>query len=192
MSQLGHPRQFGRVPTMSVFGGCSQLVDATLYLERKDGVSDDGSTISSRVYGDREDGVMGSLAARGIAEGDWPGVWQAVVVNIFPVGTARVDSSSATAALAIGVDACGTRGDIQRYCAPRRDDCDQAPFLLSRATAYTTPWRRRNALRFDRAQRDCSAISQRRDGRNQEPFRLFSMTACTTVRLLHSALSVVR
>src|SRR5271155_4559179 len=57
------------------FWRCSQLVDATLYLERQDGVSDDGSTISSRVYGDREDGVMGSLAARGIAESDWAGVW---------------------------------------------------------------------------------------------------------------------
>src|SRR5271168_3719013 len=56
------------------YGWCSQLVDATLYLERQDGVSDDGSTISSRVYGDREDGVMGSLAARGIAESDWAGV----------------------------------------------------------------------------------------------------------------------
>src|SRR5208337_1216312 len=58
-----------------IFRGCSQLVDATLYLERQDGVSDDGSTISSRVYGDREDGVVGSLAARGIAESDWAGVW---------------------------------------------------------------------------------------------------------------------
>ena len=43
---------------MSDLSRCSQLVDATLYLERQDGVSDDGSTISSRVYGAREDGVM--------------------------------------------------------------------------------------------------------------------------------------
>ena len=28
---------------------------------------DDGSEISSRVYGGREDGVMGSLAARGVS-----------------------------------------------------------------------------------------------------------------------------
>ena len=32
---------------------------------------DDGSEISSRVYCGREDGVMGSLAAGGVAEGDW-------------------------------------------------------------------------------------------------------------------------
>src|SRR6476659_7588572 len=31
----------------------------------------DGSGISSRVYNGREDGVMGSLAARRDAEGDW-------------------------------------------------------------------------------------------------------------------------
>ena len=32
---------------------------------------------------------MGSLAARRVAESDWTSVWQAVVVYIFPVGTAR-------------------------------------------------------------------------------------------------------
>src|ERR1039458_7355193 len=32
---------------------------------------DDGTEISSRVYGGREDGVMGSLAARGVAQSDW-------------------------------------------------------------------------------------------------------------------------
>ncbi len=36
---------------------------------------DDGSDILSRVYGGREDGVMGPLAARGVAQGDWAGVW---------------------------------------------------------------------------------------------------------------------
>ena len=59
---------------------------------------------------------MGSLAARRVAESDWTSVWQAVVVYIFPVGTARGNSSCATAPLAVGVDACGTRGDIQRHC----------------------------------------------------------------------------
>ena len=57
------------------FGGWSQPVDATLYLKRKDGVSANEATISSRVQYVREDGVMGSLAARGIVEGVWPGVW---------------------------------------------------------------------------------------------------------------------
>jgi hypothetical protein len=32
---------------------------------------DDGTEISSRVYGGREDGVMGSLAAGGVAQSDW-------------------------------------------------------------------------------------------------------------------------
>jgi hypothetical protein len=36
---------------------------------------DDGSGLSSRVYGGREDRVMGSLAARGVAQGDRAGVW---------------------------------------------------------------------------------------------------------------------
>ena len=50
------------------------------------------------------------------AESDWTSVWQAVVVYIFPVGTARGNSSCATAPLAVGVDARGTRGDIPRHC----------------------------------------------------------------------------
>ena len=53
----------------------SQLIDATLYLKRKDGVSSDEARISSRVQYGREDGVVGSLAARGVVESDWAGVW---------------------------------------------------------------------------------------------------------------------
>src|SRR5260370_36718304 len=53
----------------------------------------DGSGISSRVYNGREDGVMGSLAARRVAEGDWAGVWEAVIVDLFPGLTARWNSS---------------------------------------------------------------------------------------------------
>src|ERR1700687_641144 len=76
----------------------------------------DGSGISSRVYNGREDGVMGSLAARGIAQGDRAGVWQAVIVHLFPGVTARWNSSSSPASLAVGADAQGTRGDIERHC----------------------------------------------------------------------------
>jgi hypothetical protein len=43
---------------------------------------DDGSGLSSRVYGGREDGVMGSLAARGVAESDRAGVWQAFAAEL--------------------------------------------------------------------------------------------------------------
>jgi hypothetical protein len=52
----------------------SQLVDATLYLSRKRWSVGDVSKISSRLHSGRENGVMGSLAARGVAEGDWPSV----------------------------------------------------------------------------------------------------------------------
>src|SRR6476619_7299175 len=76
----------------------------------------DGSGISSRVYNGREDGVMGSLAARRVAEGDWAGVWEAVIVDLFPGVAIRWDSSSSSASLAVGADAFGTRGDIERHC----------------------------------------------------------------------------
>src|SRR6185312_13467999 len=78
----------------------------------------DGSGISSRVYNGREDGVMGSLAARRVAEGDWAGVWEAVIVDLFPGVAIRWDSSSSSASLAVGADAFGTRGDIERHCGP--------------------------------------------------------------------------
>ena len=52
--------------------------------QRGDGVYVDGSKISSRVHCGREDGVMGSLEARGIAEGDWTSFWQAVIVDLGP------------------------------------------------------------------------------------------------------------
>jgi hypothetical protein len=35
----------------------------------------DRSGLSSRVYNGREDGVMGSMAAWGVAQGDRSGVW---------------------------------------------------------------------------------------------------------------------
>src|SRR6266436_8649752 len=76
----------------------------------------DGSGISSRVYNGREDGVMGSLAARRVAEGDWAGVWQAVIVDLFSGGPAWWNSSCGAASLQAGIDAVGARGDFQRYC----------------------------------------------------------------------------
>src|SRR5260370_1258078 len=68
----------------------------------------EGSGISSRVYNGREDGVMGSLAARRVAEGDWAGVWEAVIVDLFPGLTARWNSSIPSASLAVGADALGS------------------------------------------------------------------------------------
>ena len=57
----------------------------------------DGSGISSRVYNGLEDGVMGSLAARRVAEGDWAGVWEAVIVDLFPSSPAFVAQGPKTA-----------------------------------------------------------------------------------------------
>src|SRR4029450_3100983 len=79
---------------------------------------DDGSGLSSRIYGGREDGVMGSLAARGVAQSDRAGVWEAVIVHLFPGVAVRWDPSSSSAPLATGADARGTRGDIERHCGP--------------------------------------------------------------------------
>src|SRR5258708_29316721 len=79
---------------------------------------DDGSRLSSRVYGGREDGVMGSLAARGVAQSDRASVREAFIVDLFPGVTARWDSSSSSASLAVGADALGPRRDIERHCGP--------------------------------------------------------------------------
>src|ERR1700738_2824068 len=52
-------------------------------LEGKDGVWD-GTEISSRFYCGREDGVMGSLEAWGVAEGDRTSCCAAGVVDLLP------------------------------------------------------------------------------------------------------------
>ena len=46
---------------------------------------------------------------------DWPGIWQALIVYIFPTGAARRHPSPATAAIPAGIDTIGTRGDITRH-----------------------------------------------------------------------------
>ena len=63
-----------------------------------------GPEISSRFYGGREDGAVGSLAAWGVAQGDWAGVWQAVIIDLSSGSPARWDSSGSSAALAVGTD----------------------------------------------------------------------------------------
>ena len=99
---------------MSALPWWSQPVDATLYL-KEEMECGDGAEISSRVYGGREDGVMGPLEARRVAEGDWTGFWQAVIVNLFFGSTAWRHSSCAAAQLKAGIDAVGARGDFQRH-----------------------------------------------------------------------------
>ena len=71
-----------------------------------------------------EDGVVGSLATRGVVEGDWSGVWQAVIVDLFPAGAAWRDPAVASLPLAAGVDLMGTRGDIPRDRGPALDPID--------------------------------------------------------------------
>ena len=74
---LGHgPYSFGPLVTSYVHDlRRSQWVDATLYLERRDGVYADDAKKWSRVQFGREDGALGPLATRGVVEGDWSGVW---------------------------------------------------------------------------------------------------------------------
>ena len=67
-------------PSLDV-GGCS-FMDGGLnrsaqhfILNGKDGVSGDQSKISSRFHCGRENGVVGSLEARRVAEGDWTSFW---------------------------------------------------------------------------------------------------------------------
>src|SRR5438067_12963341 len=57
---------------------------------------------------------MGSLEARGVAEGDRTGFWQAVLLDLFSGGSAWWNSSRGASSLQAGIVACGTRGDLQR------------------------------------------------------------------------------
>src|SRR5579863_4385801 len=104
----------------------------------------DGSGISPRIHGSREVGIMGSLAARGVAQSDREGVWQAVVVDLFPGITVRWNSSGASASLAIGADALGTRGDIERHCGTSIGPLDgwvAGPLALDGEPGNRPQWR---------------------------------------------------
>ncbi len=82
----------------------SHRIDATLYLNRRDGGCCDGSKVSSRIYGGRENGDVGSLAAGGVAEVDRPRVRQGVVVHSFPAVAARWDPADGAAEIVRRVD----------------------------------------------------------------------------------------
>ena len=69
-------------------------------------------------------GVVGALAAWGVAEGDWASVWQAVIVDLFSGGAAWGDTSCAEAAFPAGIDAFGARGDFARHCGGPIDALD--------------------------------------------------------------------
>ena len=63
----------------------SQGIDATLYLGRTRWSGCDGAGVCSRFWCGGEGGVVGALAAWGVAEGDWANVWQTVIVDLFEV-----------------------------------------------------------------------------------------------------------
>ena len=109
---------------MSALPRWPQLIDATLYLKRQDGVSAYEARIWSRVQYGGEDGVVGPLAVRGVVEIDWAGVWQALIVNLFPTGAARRHPPRATTPIPASVKPFGTRGDIQRHCGGTIDTID--------------------------------------------------------------------
>src|SRR6478735_3743861 len=71
------------------------------------------------VYCGREDGVMGSLEARGVAEGDRTSFWQAVIVDLFSGCPAWRVSSCGAASLQVGIDAA-EREVISRGVTARR------------------------------------------------------------------------
>jgi hypothetical protein len=59
------------------------LIDATLYLKRKDGVFNYGSKISSWFYGRGANRDVGSLATWGVIKSNWPSVREAVLIDLF-------------------------------------------------------------------------------------------------------------
>ena len=105
---------------------------------------DDGTEISSRFYNGREDGVMGSLATRGVFEGDRASVWEAVIVDLFPSGPARGHPSCSKASLKAGIGAFGAGGDFQRYYSASIspiDSQDAGPLAFDGEPRNQPEWR---------------------------------------------------
>ncbi len=100
----------------SAYARCSQLVDATLYLNREDGVFCDGWKETLGFHDGGESGDVGSLASRRVSESDRSSVLQAVVVDLWPSFAARWDPSGAASTIEVGIDAVGARDDIERDC----------------------------------------------------------------------------
>jgi hypothetical protein len=75
MSQLVRSGNTQFEHKMSALPGDLNRSTQHFVLKGKDGVFGDKPRISSRFYCGREDGAVGSLAARGVTESDWAGVW---------------------------------------------------------------------------------------------------------------------
>jgi len=69
---------FNREQSMSAFnrinGGLHRSAQHFI-LKEKDGVTADGTKKTLGLHRGKEDGVMGSLAARGVIECDWASIW---------------------------------------------------------------------------------------------------------------------
>ena len=89
----------------SHFGWCSQVVVATLYLRRQDGVFSYGRKETLGFHLGREVGAVGSLATRRIVVVDWPCVWQAIVIDSCPHISARGDPSGSASSFPVSLDA---------------------------------------------------------------------------------------
>src|SRR5712671_6320827 len=61
--------------SMSAIGGGLSGSTQHSILRGKDGVFGNASRLFSRLYGIRENGALGSLAAGRVAESDWASVW---------------------------------------------------------------------------------------------------------------------
>src|SRR5262249_14678302 len=72
--------------------------------DARDGVDGDGPKLCSTFQCGGERGVVGALAARPVAQGDWASVWQAVIVDLLSGGAAWRHPSCAAATLATGID----------------------------------------------------------------------------------------
>src|SRR5436190_17395839 len=100
---------------------------------------------------------MGSLEAWGVAEGYWTSFWQAVIVDLFSGGSAWWDSSAGAASLQVGIDACGTRGDFQKYNGTSISPLDRQtawPLRLDGESGNEPQWRPRS-LPSDTCGREC-------------------------------------
>ena len=82
-----------------------QVVIATLYLKRQDGVFRYGPRETPWFHRGREVGAVGSLATGRIVVGDWSCVWQAIVLDRYPYIAARRDPSGVAASFSVGLDA---------------------------------------------------------------------------------------
>ena len=87
---------------------------------------------------------MGSLEARGVAEGDRTSFWQVVIVDLFSGGSAWRDSSCGAASLQVGLDTRGTRGDFQGRYGPSIGPIDRQiawPLPLDGEPGNEPQWR---------------------------------------------------